>query len=211
MPGKHTTMIALLSLAVATATVQAASSGKKPLYRWVDEEGRVHYGDRVPPSDAKQGRETIGAQGTVTKVLPRELSGKELEAEQQRLAEEKAAEDARQQRIAYDRYLVQSFASVGELQSAREQRLGALDARITLTQQAIVENEKTLAELRSRTGNKAPEGALKQQIETFENSLIDNLQAVRKLRDERQATQEKFTRDIERFKGLKAGTIRRGD
>ena len=73
------------------------------------------------------------------------------------------------------------------------------------------ETERVLADLRARTTGKQPDGALKTQIETYEGALIDNLQAVRKLRDERTATTAKFSADIERFKGLRAGTIRAGD
>jgi len=171
----------------------------------------VHYGDKVPPKDSKQGRESINKQGTVTKVIPRELSGAELDQALARRAAEKAAEEAHQQRIVYDRYLLQSFASVADLQAAREERLTALDGRLQLAQNAVAETEKVLADLRARTAGKAADAALKTQIESYEGSLIDNLQAVRKLRDERTATAAKFAADIERFKGLRAGTIRAGD
>lgn len=197
-------------LLAALMAVGLAHAQGKALYRWVDEKGQVHYGDKVPPTDSKRGRESINANGLVTKVVPRELTGAELEQAQARRAAEKSAEEAHQQRIVYDRYLLQSFSSVADLQSAREERLSALDARLGLAQAAVLENEKTLADLRARTPGKPPTGPLKQQIETFENSLIDNIQAVRKLRDERDSTATKYTADIERFKALRAGTIRQG-
>lgn len=199
---------ALIALAMAAGSVHADG---KALYRWVDEKGQVHYGDKVPPKDSKQGRESINKQGTVTKVIPRELSGAELDQALAKRAAEKAAEEAHQQRIVYDRYLLQSFASVADLQVAREERLTAIDGRLQLAQNAVAETEKVLADLRARTTGKAPDAALKTQIESYEGSLIDNLQAVRKLRDERTATAAKFAADIERFKGLRAGTIRAGD
>lgn len=204
----HPIVVLALVTGLAAAAAQAAEG--KQLYRWVDEKGQVHYGDRVPASSAKQGRESM-KNGVVTKVIPRELTGPELEREQARQAAAKVAEDARQQRIAHDKYLLQSFASVADLQDAREMRLTSLDARITLAAKAVEDNEKTLADLRARAGSKLPEGPLKMQIETFEGSLIDNLQAVRKLRDERTATATRYTADIERFKGLRAGTIQQGD
>lgn len=198
----------IIALLMVSGSVQAQG---KQLYRWVDEKGQVHYGDKVPAQDAKQGREAINKQGTVTKVVPRELSGAELEQALARRAAEKAEAEAQQQRLVYDRYLLQSFASVADLQAAREERLTALDGRLLLAQNAVGETEKVLADLRARATGKAAEGPLKAQIESYENSLIDNLQAVRKLRDERTATVAKFSADIERFKGLRAGTIRAGD
>lgn len=209
MTAQNTIKSTLLAFALAALDTAYAADGKA-LYRWVDANGQVHYGDKVPASDAKQGRESM-KNGVVTKVVPRELRGAELEQAQARIAADKAAEEARQQRITYDRYLLQSFGSVADLQATREERLAALDARATLAQAAVIENEKTLADLRARSGTKAPDAALKKQIESFENSLIENLQAVRKLRDERSATELKYKNDIERFKGLRAGTISKGD
>lgn len=202
---------AAVAFAIFMADGVAMGADKKALFRWVDENGQVHYGDKVPPKDSKQGRETINKNGTVTKVVPRELTGAELQQAQARIAADKAAAEAHQQRLIYDRYLLQSFSSVADLQSAREERLTALDGRVALAQAAVIENEKTLADLRARSGSKASDGALKKQIESFEGSLIDNLQAVRKLREERTATELKYTADIERFKALRAGTIRRGE
>lgn len=191
------------------ATASAASD--RTLYRWVDEKGQVHYGDKVPAKDAKQGRETINKQGVVTKAVPRELQGEELAREQARQAAEKEAQEARQRRLTHDRYLLQSFSSVAGLQTAREERLTALDARINLAQAAVTENEKVLADLREREQGKAPSADLRAQIESFESSLIDNLQALRKLRDERASTEQQYTDDIARFKALRSGAIKKGD
>lgn len=211
MSGHQKWVVAVVIAASLLAGRAMAGEANKSLFRWVDEKGQVHYGDKVPPKDSKQGRAAINRNGTVTKVIPRELSGAELEQEQARLAAEKITEEAHQQRLTYDRYLVQSFAGVADLQAAREERLGALDARISLAEASVIENEKVLADLRSRVTGKTMDASLKKQIETFEGSLIDNLQAARKLRDERAATEIKFASDIDRFKGLRAGTIKQGE
>ena len=200
----------LLLLAMFMMAMSAARADGKTLFRWVDEKGQVHFGDKVPPQESKQGRETLNKHGTVTKVVPRELSGAELEQAQARLAAKKAAEEAQLQRLAYDRYLLISFTSVADLQSAREERLTALDARIGLTQTSVLDIEKTLAELRERASTKPPDAPLNKQIQSYEGSLIDSLQALRKLREERSATEIKYTADIERFKALRAGTIKQG-
>jgi Domain of unknown function (DUF4124) len=197
-----------IALLGAQADVRAADSGKK-LYRWVDAQGQVHYGDRVPAQDAKQGRETINNQGTVTAVVPKQLEGKELEEAEARARAEKAAQDAAVQRGAYDRYLLSSFQSVADLQAAREERLVALDARISLAQKAADSDEKTVAELRARSDK--PDASTQKQIDSYDRSLIDNIQAVRKLQQERDATATKYAADIERFKQLRAGTIRVGE
>lgn len=211
MSGETRRLIALLIAAVFAANVAHAAGKTKPVYRWVDANGQVHYGDKMQPSESKQGRETIGGNGIVSKVIPRELTGDELVQAQARRAAEKAAAEARQQRIVYDRALLLSFNNVAQLQAVREERVAAVEARQLLAEKAVQDNEKTLADLRARAGDEAPKGQLKEQIETFEASLIDNLEVVRKLRAEHSETVAKYVYDIDRFKALRAGTIKQGD
>ena len=185
----------------------AAAQQKQNLYRWVDEKGQVHFGDRIPPQYAKQGRDELNPQGLVTKTVPHEPTAEDLV--RQREQAELAAKAA--QRRDHDRYLMQSFGSVADLQAAREDRLTALDGRIALAQKAAVENEATLEELRGRAGGKTPDEKLAKQIESFENSLVENLQLIQRLQVERGSTEQTYAEDIERFKLLRAGKIKPGD
>ena len=41
----------------------AGNTGK--LYKWVDENGEVRYGDQLPPSEVKKKHQTLNAQGMV--------------------------------------------------------------------------------------------------------------------------------------------------
>ena len=200
---KLLTASALLAFAAAGAH---AGGEKKATYRWVDANGQVHFGDKIPPQDAKQGRARINNQGVVTKVVPRELHGAELEAAEARAKAEREAADLLARQVAYDRYLVQAYASVADIQATRSERLVAIDSRAALTQKAVTDIEKTLTGLRTR----ASDAGVARQIENYEQSLIENLQASKSLRDERTATEQKFASDIDRYKRLKAGSLQPG-
>lgn len=202
-------LTALLAGVLMLLALPTAADGR--LMRWVDEKGQVHYGDKIPPQSAKQGREELDRRGLVTKTVPKELDAAGLERQRldQRDADMKAAQFSA--RRDHDRYLLQSFGSVADLQSAREERLSALDARISLAQKAAEENEKVLDELRGRAGKNPPTGELAKQIEMFETSLVDNLQLSKRLQAERAETEQKYSHDIERFKLLRSGKIRPGD
>lgn len=195
----------LLVAALALLPALAAADGRK-LMRWVDEKGQVHYGDKIPPQYAKQGREELNQRGLVTKTVPRELD--EAGRERLRLQAEETERVAR--RRDHDRYLLQAFGSVADLQASREDRLSALDGRVALARKAAEEIEKTLDELRSRAGKQPPTGDLAQQIDSFEASLVDNLQLVQRLQDERVTTEQRYAEDIERFKLLRSGKIKPG-
>lgn len=194
----------LLGLALAT---QAGAADSKKLYRWVDEKGQVHFGDKLPPQDAKQGRETLNRQGMVTSTVPREPTAEELA---QQRAEALAREESAR-RAVVDRTLLQSYTSVAELQAAREDRVATIEGRTVLARKAVADNEKVLEDLRSRAGDKPPPPELAKQIETFEASLVDNLQLVQRLGEERGQIEAQFSADIERFKLLRSGKIKPGD
>ena len=50
---------------LAAAAYAAPSSSKQGgiAYKWVDEQGVVHYGDHIPPQYAQQDREVLNSQG----------------------------------------------------------------------------------------------------------------------------------------------------
>ena len=51
-------------LAASPPALLAATAGSdKPLYKWVDEKGIVHYGDSIPPQYAKQERSILNRHG----------------------------------------------------------------------------------------------------------------------------------------------------
>lgn len=197
---------ALLLLASALAPQAGVADGKK-LYRWVDDKGQVHFGDKLPPQDAKQGRETLNNQGLVTGAVPREPTPEELA----QLRAEALAREESARRAALDRTLLQSYTSVAELQAAREERIATIDGRTLLARKAVADNEKVLEDLRARAGDQSPPPELAKQIETFEASLVDNLQLVRRLGEERSQIEAQFGADIERFKLLRSGKIKPGD
>src|SRR5690348_7559111 len=57
---------ALGGIAFRPIPAHAANGDKGPLvYRWVDEKGIVHYGDRIPPQYAQQDTTVLNRQGVV--------------------------------------------------------------------------------------------------------------------------------------------------
>jgi len=177
------------------------------LYRWVDEKGQVHFGDKIPPQYAKQGRDELNKQGMVTRTVPHEPTAEDLERQRQQAELDQQAA----QRRDHDRYLIQSFSSVADLQAAREERVSALDGRIALAQKAAVEIEKTLDDLRARAGSKPADAKLAAQIDSFENALVENLRLGKRLEAERIETERRYSADIERFKLLRAGKLKPGE
>ena len=74
-------IIPLLAAAIAlAATFVSGTAGAGQLFRWVDENGKVHYGDRIPPQYAEGRREKLNEQGVVVDVQERERTEAERRA-----------------------------------------------------------------------------------------------------------------------------------
>lgn len=207
MAGTLRFLICALLLAAFAASAQAA---EKKLYRWVDKNGQVHYGDTIPPEYAEQDRDVLNRQGVPVgreEGIITEAEAK-AKAEADRLAREEAKRKLR------DRVLLQTYQSVAELEVLRDRRLELVDAQLTIQEQSLANLRTKRAQLekqatRFKPANKSPGAlALPQElaldlrqsasdIETQQANLI-------RRREERENIRLSFEADIVRYKELRA-------
>jgi hypothetical protein len=115
------------------AMTVGAEQGKK-LYRWVDSEGVVHFGDHVPPEYADTNRQILNQQGVAVggeagQKTPEQLSADKAAAERAAAERQARADSARRDQVLLDTYL-----SVEEIESLRDQRLELMTAQIKVTE-----------------------------------------------------------------------------
>lgn len=194
MPALIFLLLCLLSAPLAAKT-----------YRWVDDQGKVHYGDRIPPEYAKQERETLNERGIVIDRNDRQKTSAEL-AREQAEAEAAAAREAQQaEQERYDRFLISTYATQDQLILRRDEQLTILDGQIGSGEVSIVQSEATLQDLQARAeglkaNNRPVPDTLSKQIKTFESALAGGRRAIEALRKERQEVAEGFARDLERYR-----------
>jgi len=56
-------LLSAVLLALLAGAAGAQSDKQKKLYRWVDKNGQVHYGDSVPAEYSEQDRDLLNKQG----------------------------------------------------------------------------------------------------------------------------------------------------
>jgi len=83
--------VTLLAAAALSTSVVSAQR----LYRWVDENGNVHFGDRIPPEYADRDRSVLNSQGIAIDREEGAITDEELEAIERQRAVEAAERDAR--------------------------------------------------------------------------------------------------------------------
>ena len=104
--------------AFATVTATAAEQGTTS-YKWTDEKGVLHYGDRVPPEHSKRERSSLNEQGV-------EVGRFEAERTFEQLAEEERRTEEARRVASHDVFLRATYASVREIERLRDQRLQQL-------------------------------------------------------------------------------------
>jgi pyruvate/2-oxoglutarate dehydrogenase complex dihydrolipoamide acyltransferase (E2) component len=197
---RQTVPVAALLFALLTEPALA----DKKLYRWVDEQGRVQYGDKLPPEAAKQKTESLDTKGRVRSVRAREPTAAEAEAAAEAAKQQAVLEAEQARKAAYERALLMTYSSVADLQQVRDERLATLDQRLALVERSANDQEAALAEFESTVPAGKPLSKEQQKHrEVMQESLAESLKSRGSLREERERTARQFTEDIQRFKELR--------
>jgi len=200
----------LLALLAGTAAGTTTNDANQKLYRWVDKNGQVHYGDSIPPEYAEQDRDVLNRHGIAIGheeglVTPEEARAK--------AAADKAAKDILLQKQR-DRTLLQVYQSVEEIEVLRDRRLELIEAQLTIQQQSLAnlrakhaqfEKQASRFQPRNKEADAEPlpeELALDLQRST--SDIATQQQNLEKKRLERETIRTNFGADIKRFKELKA-------
>ncbi|WP_105074738.1 DUF4124 domain-containing protein [Chromatium okenii] len=134
----------------------ADSSSEMRLYRWVDDNGMVHYADRIPPTQVNQGHTTLNPEGIRTEVVPPAPTAEDLKraAELERQQAENARR-AEEERVA-NQALLKRFRSLEDLILAREGRVAAVDAINQTTRDNLRLLQRRLRELHQQQASRKP-------------------------------------------------------
>ena len=207
----------LLVAALAAVLSCSAHAQRKDgeIYRWVDENGVVQFGDRIPPEYANRDRDVLNNQGVRVGFEEGEITPEER-AEMERQAQieaERAREHA--ERVRRDRMLLETYLSVEDIESLRDRRLELLESQVKVTQLYLTNLRKRLQSLEREARNYQPysddENApplpenLSTDIERTEQSIALYEERLSSTRNEQQELRESFAADIERFRELRGG------
>jgi hypothetical protein len=203
-------LLPALMLVLLAGIADAASNTAQKLYRWVDKNGQVHYGDSIPPEYAEQDRDVLNSRGLPVGreegiVTPEEASAK--------AAADKAAKDIQIQKQR-DRTLLLVYQSVEEIEVLRDRRLELIEAQLTIQEQALANLRAKRAQLEKQVArfqprNKEPDAQplpaeLALDLQRSGSDIVTQQQNLEKKRLERETIRTNFGAEIKRFKELKA-------
>ena len=171
------------------------------IYRWVDEDGRVHFSDRVPPPVSKLERHVLDDRGNLREVLQRQRTVEELEQHRQRLAAIKSEQELRARQEQYDRYLRSSFQSLEQLEALRDERMEIRDNQIANLSEDLAALQIALGKERERRSeNVVAQQNLIRSLESDAQALKEQIQRLEK---QRRKEFEGLSQDMQRFEYLR--------
>jgi hypothetical protein len=196
---------------LASAGADAAATGKSDkgvTYRWVDEQGVVHYGDSVPPQYAEKERAILNNQGVVVGRLDAQKTPQQIDAETR-------VRDESLKQKQHDSFLVTTYTSVKDIEALRDVRLDQLEGQRVAAEQYVDNLRSRLTTLQTRAklfrpyaeranSRKMPDDLAEDVVRTL-NELRTQSGVLVAKGEEISALRAKFQTDIERYRELHDG------
>lgn len=213
------TVLASLLALVATGSLAATAKktsqkGKSSIptgevYRWVDKDGVVHFGDQVPAEYAPIDREVVNQYGTTVRTEQGTLTEEEISAGKKAEADKKAAEAAARR----DEVLLNTYLSVEEIEALRDRRMEMLNGEFAVTSNYLQSLKDKLKDLQLEASNFKPyskdpaaapiDEALAKELSDTVDSIALYEKTLAETRDRQSRVAMDFDADITRFKELR--------
>jgi len=214
---KTAIFISIMAGAIAAA-LWAPRAHAAEVYRWVDENGEVHYSESLPPDHGDRGHDVLNQQGIVVDqdqkltpapppAVPQKDEPQELPRDASGLPRPKAlySETEMQQRM--DNFLMLRYESEQEILDAMNVEIKQLnyDRRLlegsrASTNQAFRGQIRVAAE-RQRAGLPVEAGTTR-EISKLRNDLMKNSKSLLGLQQREEAIRGDFDTQLERYRYL---------
>ena len=187
----------------------AAAAQQAKLYRWVDEDGVVHYGDSIPAKYAELERQVVNEHGITVGVMHAKKTEEEL-AEDARLEELRLEEELQRRR---DQALLATYLTIDEIEMHRDRRVELFQAQSRVTELYLRNLQRRMESLceeasKFRPYSEDPEAPmidpdLADDMTQTKSTIARHEQNLRKFETDEQDIVARFGGDIDRFKELK--------
>jgi hypothetical protein len=208
--------IIIISL-LAAGVMTAGAAGAAEVYRWVDENGEVHYSESLPPDFKEKGHDVLNSSGLVidedvsqTPPPPPEPTPedkKELPRDKSGLPRPKALYSEAELQRRMDNFLMLRYDSEQEITDAMNVEIKQLeyDRRLLQTTRASMidsfQGEIREAANQQRAGQQVSEKVSK-DLNQLQSRLAENLQSLNALEQRELSIHAEFDKQLARYRFL---------
>ena len=196
--------IALLSFSI----LMTAGVADAEFYRWVDDEGTIHYSDKLPPSKSQRAQDVLNDHGRVVKNIPAPKTVGEIEEEQRLAKQEEEKRKKVEEAERRDQVLMAMYLSVEDIELVRDERIETVDSAIRITNLRKEKFNKKLTDLDvseqrfKANGQDAPPWLIKSRKHYQEQlANVEDILAIKE--KEKLKIKKRFAGDINRYIELK--------
>ena len=193
-----------------TIAVSASAGGRQgTVYRWVDDDGIVHFDDSVPPEYTEIDKDILTDEGIKIGSIRGRKSPEELEAERQ--AAELQLQRDLQQRA--DKALLSTYLTIDEIRMHRDRRVELFQAQSRVTELFLSNLKGRLQKLEREASRYLPYSSdpdarqvdpnLVTEISETKATIARHEGNLEKFQTDEQQIFARFEGDINRFKVLR--------
>ncbi len=202
-------LLSTIALLVLLPLAASATETAQKLYRWVDSDGVVHYGDSIPAEYTDLERHVVNNHGITVDVMRAKRTAEEI-------AEEKRQDDlrlARDLQRRQDQALLATYLSVDEIVLHRDRRVELFQAQARVTELYLSNLKRRLDGLEEEASLYRPysidpdaemiDPDLAGDLVTTKDTIERHQANLQRFHDDEQNIVARFDGDINRFKRLK--------
>lgn len=178
------------------------------MFKWVDKNGKTHYGDTIPPEYADQGNEQLDKRGQVVKKTDAALTPEQIkQRDANEAASKKEKEDAVEQQRR-DKALLATYTVAKEIDASLQRNLDQLDVQIQNYELRIKSVQGRLAKLKEQEAGfvqrkkPVPPDVLS-GIKSTDDELTQLQGNIVRLNQNKDIMRSRFAADKARFRELK--------
>jgi hypothetical protein len=212
------TIHTLILAGALAAGCYAASAGAAEVYRWVDENGEVHYSESLPPDYKDKGYDVLNRDGLVIEKdqsltpepppeVPPEEERQELPRDSSGLPRPKALYSEAEMQQRMDNFLMLRYESEQEITDAMNVEIKQLnyDRRLLEGSRASTEaayrGQLRVAAERQRAGQ-AVDAETAREIRKLRKDLAASGELLAGLQEREEAIRSEFGKQLERYREL---------
>lgn len=195
-----------LAFLLLAATILLAPSARATTYKWVDDQGVIHYSDKMPPEALNKGSIELNKQGIPVKkndpaLSPEQRSAREAEEERTRQAAR-----VRDQIQRKDRALLQSYTTESEIDLSKNRALGTIDGQLQSAQAYTATLNKRKQEISTRLaalGDKQPSQTIERELTNVNDELAKQAELIAAKHREITVVTARYDADKKRWRELR--------
>jgi hypothetical protein len=193
----------------ALASLTVVASETERVYKWVDEDGQIHYGDSIPPEFSDLPKQVLNEHAVTVEHLEGRKTEEQIAAE----AKAKELEMQKELQLRADKALLATYLSVEEIVMHRDRRIELFQAQSRVTELYLRNLERRLTKLKREAAKYRPYSDdqdaplinqdLVADINETQDTIARHQQNLLKFKQDEQQMVVTFEGNINRFKALK--------